>query len=44
MTQMLQKRPADRVPSLHEFLVRFSRIRIYQDDPDPQADRNAFMI
>ena len=44
MAQMLQKRPANRVPSLHDFLARFSRIRIYQDDPDPQADRNAFAL
>jgi eukaryotic-like serine/threonine-protein kinase len=44
MAQMLQKRPANRVPSLHDFLARFSRIRIFQDDPDPQADRNAFSL
>jgi serine/threonine protein kinase len=44
MTQMLAKDPAKRIPSLDEFLVRFSRIRIYQDDPDPQADRNTYTL
>jgi serine/threonine protein kinase len=34
--QMLKKKPADRPSSLHEFNSRFARIRIYQDDPDPQ--------
>lgn len=36
---MLKKKPADRIADLHEFRSRFGRIRIYQDDPDPQADR-----
>jgi eukaryotic-like serine/threonine-protein kinase len=40
--KMIRKRPADRLQSLHEFLVQFNRIRIYKDDPDPQADRNGF--
>jgi serine/threonine protein kinase len=34
--QMIKKKPAERPASLHEFISRFSRIRIYQDDPDPQ--------
>jgi serine/threonine protein kinase len=34
--QMLKKKPAERPTSLHEFNSRFARIRIYQDDPDPQ--------
>jgi len=44
MAHMLQKRPANRIPSLHEFLSRFARIRIFQDDPDPQADRNPLTL
>ncbi len=36
---MLKKRPADRLGDMQEFLVRFSRIRIHRDDPDPQTDR-----
>ncbi|WP_422925932.1 serine/threonine protein kinase [Singulisphaera sp. PoT] len=36
---MLSKRPEDRCESLQEFLSRFGRIRIFKDDPDPQADR-----
>jgi len=39
---MLRKRPADRLGSMHELLSRFSRIRIFAGDPDPQADREAF--
>ena len=35
--KMLQKRPADRFGSLHEFKTRFRTIRIFQDDPDPAA-------
>jgi eukaryotic-like serine/threonine-protein kinase len=34
---MLQKRPADRLPSFEEFLTRFARTRILKDDPDPMA-------
>jgi serine/threonine protein kinase len=36
---MIQKRPADRLGDLREFLSKFSRIRIYQDDPEPSPDR-----
>lgn len=39
--KMIQKRPADRLESLHEFLIRFSRVRIFQDDPDPQEGRDS---
>jgi serine/threonine protein kinase len=35
---MLRKDPADRFASLHEFLTAFRKIRIYRDDPDPNAD------
>jgi len=35
--KMIQKRPADRFSSLHEFMTRFRTIRIFQDDPDPMA-------
>lgn len=34
---MIQKKPTDRLASLHEFKSKFSKIRIYKDDPDPQA-------
>jgi|SRR5579864_934365 len=37
--KMIKKRPADRIKSLHEFNSQFMRIRIYSDDPDPQAGR-----
>jgi serine/threonine protein kinase len=37
--KMIQKRPQDRLENLHEFLSRFRGIRIYQDDPAPQASR-----
>lgn len=41
--EMIRKKPADRPQSLHEFLARFGRIRIFNDDPMPQpADRNGF--
>lgn len=36
---MIEKRPAARPSSLHEFLSKFARVRIYQDDPDPSAGR-----
>jgi serine/threonine protein kinase len=36
---MLSKKPADRPSSLHEFLSKFARIRIYKDDPDPSSGR-----
>lgn len=31
--QMIKKNPADRPADLHEFLTRFSRIRVFKDDP-----------
>jgi serine/threonine protein kinase len=37
--KMIRKKPADRPKNLHEFISLFSRIRIYKDDPDPQAGR-----
>jgi serine/threonine protein kinase len=39
--KMLSKKPGDRPSSLHEFLSRFSRIRIYKDDPDPSSGRGS---
>jgi len=41
--KMIQKRPADRYESMHEVLSRFRAIRIFQDDPDPLADRDQAM-
>ena len=35
--KMIQKRPADRFSSLHEFLTRFRSVRIFMDDPDPHG-------
>jgi serine/threonine protein kinase len=35
--KMIQKRPADRFTSLHEFMTRFRTVRIFLDDPDPMA-------
>lgn len=40
--KMIRKKPAERPQSLHEFVSQFSRIRIYKDDPDPQAGRLDF--
>jgi serine/threonine protein kinase len=37
--KMLQKKPENRLASLHEFLSKFSRIKIYKDDADPSAGR-----
>jgi eukaryotic-like serine/threonine-protein kinase len=37
--KMIQKRPADRFSSFHEFLSRFRSVRIFQDDADPLAGR-----
>lgn len=37
--RMLRKDPAERFASLHEFLTAFRKIRIYRDDPDPNADK-----
>jgi eukaryotic-like serine/threonine-protein kinase len=36
---MIQKRPADRLGDLQEFLSKFSRIKIYQDDPELTTER-----
>lgn len=36
--RMLRKDPAERFASLHEFLTTFRKIRIYRNDPDPNAD------
>jgi serine/threonine protein kinase len=41
--QMLQKKPADRLPDLQEFLARFRRVRIFKDDPDPSASDRGMM-
>jgi serine/threonine protein kinase len=41
--KMIQKRPADRFSSFHEFLSRFRTVRIFQDDPDPMAGRDGLM-
>jgi serine/threonine protein kinase len=35
--KMIQKKPTDRFPDLREFLSRFTWVRIYKDDPLPQA-------
>lgn len=37
LMQMIRKNPAERPASLHEFLSRFGRMRIYRDDPEPQG-------
>jgi hypothetical protein len=34
--EMIRKKPEDRPQSLHDFLRRFSRIRIFQSDELPQ--------
>ncbi len=36
---MLHKKPQDRIQDLREFSSRFSKIRIFKDDPDPLGDR-----
>ncbi len=33
--KMIQKKPADRIPDMHEFLSKFSRMRIFKDDAPP---------
>ena len=38
----LKKRPSDRPADVREFLSRFSRLRIYKDDPPPAATRDGF--
>jgi len=40
--KMIQKKPADRLASLEDFRLAFSRIRIYKNDPDPMASRRDF--
>jgi serine/threonine protein kinase len=37
--KMLAKKSADRLSSLHEFLSKFARIRIFKDDPAPSSSR-----
>jgi serine/threonine protein kinase len=37
--KMIQKKPDDRLQSLEDFRIAFSRIRIYKNDPDPMAAR-----
>ncbi len=41
--KMIQKKAGDRYASMHEVLSRFRAIRIFQDDPDPQAARDGMM-
>jgi serine/threonine protein kinase len=36
LMRSLQKKPADRFRSLHEFLSQFRRVRIFKDDPPPR--------
>ena len=36
--EMIRKKPADRPKSLHEFLSRFKKIRIFQSDPPITAN------
>ncbi len=36
--QMIRKNPAERPESMREFLSRFSRIRIYRDEPESPPD------
>jgi serine/threonine protein kinase len=38
--KMIQKKPEHRYASFHEVLSRFRTIRIFQDDPDPLAERD----
>jgi eukaryotic-like serine/threonine-protein kinase len=38
--KMIQKRPAERFSSLHEFMSRFRSVRIFEDDADPLAGRD----
>lgn len=39
MMEMIRKNPADRPKTLHEFLSRFAKIRIFQGDPPPEKAR-----
>ena len=40
--QMIKKKPADRPQDFHEFLSRFSRVRIFNSDPPPGSSRDSF--
>ncbi len=40
LLEMLRKKAADRPQSLHDFLRRFSKIRIYQSDPIAEPNRD----
>ena len=40
--EMIRKKPADRPQDLHEFLSRFSRVRIFTSDPPPGSSRDSF--
>jgi eukaryotic-like serine/threonine-protein kinase len=42
--KMIQKKPDDRYASFHEVLSRFRTIRIFQDDPNPNAERDGAML
>jgi eukaryotic-like serine/threonine-protein kinase len=35
--KMIKKKPADRLQNLHEFVAKFSRLRVYSTDPSPAA-------
>jgi eukaryotic-like serine/threonine-protein kinase len=35
---MLKKKPKDRPQNMHEFISKFSRIRIFTGDPDPRSE------
>src|SRR4051812_19628858 len=37
--KMIAKKPADRPESLEDFRLKFSRVRIYKNDPDPMEAR-----
>jgi serine/threonine protein kinase len=39
---MIKKNPAERPQDMHEFLNRFSRIRVFKDDPPLAANRDGF--
>ena len=41
--KMISKKASDRYASVHEVLSRFRSIRIFSDDPDPQAERDGVM-
>ena len=37
--KMIAKKPKDRIQNLREFASLLSRMRVFKDDPDPNADR-----